>query len=133
VNYDIDIKLYFDILANESSNDDVLLIEGDVNSLDYHIYNIFLKEKYTIIPIGDRGQVILNTKKMKTASHFKKHNIFGLIDHDNKGDEKLDSNIYKTKKECYTIEMIFLLKEFRDEYLKIKMKNNEMNRKELIK
>lgn len=97
-NNELPEELLLDILGTRK---DVLLVEGESNSIDYSLYSCLFPE-YLIIPSGSCSNVINKTiamNDMKGKMGFN-YNIYGLIDRDYRNENEIEC--YKSK-QVYTL------------------------------
>lgn len=97
-NNDLPEDLLLDILGTRK---DVLLVEGESNSIDYSLYSCLFPE-HLIIPSGSCSNVISKTSamnSMKGKMGFN-YNIYGLIDRDYRNEKEID---YYKSKQVYSL------------------------------
>lgn len=80
-------QLLLDILGNRKP---VLFVEGTTDSYDTKLYSEIYKDYY-VIPCGGCGNVIAQTKAMKSNPQLHHLECHGLIDRDHRGDDEIES------------------------------------------
>lgn len=97
INKEIDLSLYFNILCNADSKKSIYLVEGHHDSIDKSIYSLVFQDA-NIIPLGDKGQVTSNLKKISELRHlFNDYEVKAIVDKDYGNNNYQNPNILLTK------------------------------------
>jgi hypothetical protein len=104
---DIPEAVYFEVLG---SRKDILFIEGDKSSLDYHLYKEIFRYK-TVEPLISCNKVISATRSFNELHHKHRLNASGLVDRDRRNDVEIQAlrNTALLIPEVAEVENFFLL------------------------
>jgi hypothetical protein len=79
-------QLYLEVLGSRKP---ILFIEGELDSIDYKLYEQIFKE-YTIKPLGSCDKVFEATSSFNDLKDFHHIDSFGLIDRDRRTEEQIN-------------------------------------------